>query len=88
MKHGDATPQKPHGLDYSLTLHDPNGKRLLGYDNAHTITETKGPGAKTRVESDHKHKGQRVRFYQYKDAATLLSDFWAEVDKIEKERNS
>ncbi|MFP4615537.1 MAG: DUF6516 family protein, partial [Thiohalorhabdus sp.] len=25
----------PHGIRYSLTLHDPNNKRVLGYDNAH-----------------------------------------------------
>ena len=27
----------PHGIRYSLTLHDPNGKRILGYDNAHAV---------------------------------------------------
>jgi hypothetical protein len=31
------TAQKPHGLDYSLTLHAPDGKRIIGYDNAHTV---------------------------------------------------
>ena len=32
-----ATPERPHGLRYSFTLHDPQGKRLLGYDNAHRV---------------------------------------------------
>lgn len=27
--------EKPHGLDYSLTLHGPDGERLVGFDNAH-----------------------------------------------------
>lgn len=27
----------PHGLRYSLTLHDRNNQRVLGYDNAHAI---------------------------------------------------
>lgn len=81
-----VSPEKPHGLDYSLTLHDANGRRLLGFDNAHPIREGAGPGARTRVEYDHRHKGQRVRFYNYKDAATLLTDFWTEVDRILKER--
>jgi hypothetical protein len=27
----------PHGVRYSLTLHAPSGKRLLGYDNAHAV---------------------------------------------------
>jgi hypothetical protein len=62
-------------LDYSLTLHDGDGQRILGFDNAHAITEISGPGAKTRIEYDHTHKGERVRFYDYKDAVTLVTDF-------------
>jgi hypothetical protein len=27
----------PHGIRYSLTLHAPSGKRILGYDNAHAV---------------------------------------------------
>jgi len=81
-----ATVEKPHGLDYSLTLHDARGRRLLGFDNAHSIREGSGPGARTRIQQDHRHKGQRVRFYDYKDAATLLADFWTEVDRILEER--
>jgi len=80
------SPEKPHGLDYSLTLHDGEGQRILGFDNAHAIKEGYGPGAKTRIEYDHTHKGERVRFYEYTDAATLLSDFWTEADRILEER--
>ena len=83
-----ATAAKPHGLNYSLTLHDENGARLLGFDNAHPIREGSGPGARTRIEYDHKHSGQQVRFYVYSDAATLLADFWAEVDAVLKERGT
>ena len=83
-----TTPEKPHGLDYSLTLHDGDGERLLGFDNAHPIREGAGPGARTRIEYDHKHKGERVRFYDYEDAVTLLTDFWAEVDSILQERST
>jgi hypothetical protein len=80
--------EKPHGLDYSLTLHDGENKRLLGFDNAHPVSEGTGPGAPTRIEYDHKHKGARIRFYFYADAATLLNDFRTEVDLILKERSS
>ena len=52
----------------------------------HAITEGSGPGAKTRIEFDHTHRGERNRFYDYKDAVTLLTDFWTEVDKILEER--
>jgi hypothetical protein len=29
------TPERPHGLRYAFTLHDPDGNRLIGFDNAH-----------------------------------------------------
>lgn len=88
VKKIEASPSRPHGLSYSLTLHDGNGTRLLGFDNAHSIQEGKGPGAETRIEFDHKHLGQRTRFYRYTDAATLLADFWAEVEAILEQRSS
>jgi Family of unknown function (DUF6516) len=79
-----ASPEKPHGLDYSLTLHDSENQRLLGFDNSHPVRQGTGPGARTRVEYDHKHKGKRIRFYDYHDAVTLLTDFWTEVELILK----
>lgn len=30
-----VSPEKPHGIDYSLTLHGPDGERLVDFDNAH-----------------------------------------------------
>ena len=87
VKQVPATPEKPHGLDYSLTLHDGDGERLLGFDNAHAVAEGTGPGARTRIEYDHKHKGERVRFYDYKDGMSLLTDFWTEVELVLKERS-
>ena len=88
MKKVPASSERPHGLDYSLTLHDADNQRLLAFDNAHPVTEGTGPGARTRIEYDHKHKGERVRFYRYADAVTLLGDFWTEVDLILKERGA
>jgi len=32
-----ALPEKPRGLDNSLTLHGPEGERLVGFDNAHPV---------------------------------------------------
>jgi hypothetical protein len=82
----EASAERPHGLDYSLTLHDNANERLLGFDNAHSIREGSGPGTRTRIEYDHKHKGRRVRFYVYRDAGSLLADFWTEVELILKEK--
>ena len=82
-----ATSERPHGLVYSLTLHDENGVRLLGFDNSHAIREGAGPGARTRIAREHRHAGEAVRFYAYRDAATLLADFWKQVDSILEKRS-
>src|SRR6267142_6968948 len=72
-----ATVSKPHGLDYSLTLHGPGNERLVGFDNAHSVTSGSGPGAEASTAHDHRHRLKSVRPYDYQDAATLLADFWS-----------
>ena len=44
----EVTAQRPHGLSYSLTLHAPDGARLVGFDNAHAVRERRGPGTRRR----------------------------------------
>lgn len=78
------TTEKPQGLDYSLTLHDETGERLIGFDNAHAVKSGSGPGAKRKKEFDHKHQHRTIKPYEYKNAADLLSDFWSEVEKVLK----
>jgi hypothetical protein len=74
-------PEKPHGLDYSLTLHGPDGERLVGFDNAHPV------GAQERGEpQDHRHRLRTIRAYEYRDAASLLADFWSMVDAVLRDR--
>ena len=75
-----ASREKPHGLDYSLTLHGPDGDRLIGFDNAHAVE------GKRRVVQDHKHRMRTVRPYDYRNAAALLTDFWAEVEALMREK--
>ena len=76
-----ASPEKPPGLDYSLTLHGPDGERLVGFDNAHPA------GRQKRGEpQDHRHRLTTVKAYDYQDAATLLADFWTTVDAVLRER--
>jgi len=75
------TPEKPHGLDYSFTLHGKSGERLVGFDNAHPV------GMQKRGDpQDHRHRVRTVKPYKYRDAATLLADFWKEVDTALKEK--
>jgi hypothetical protein len=81
-----VTKERPHGLDYSLTLHDAHGERLVGFDNAHPIRRRNRPGGRKTEPHDHKHRLKSVRLYEYRDAATLLADFWAEVDLVLRER--
>jgi hypothetical protein len=38
-----ASAKRPHGLDYSLTLHNKANERLLGFDNAHPVRQGSGP---------------------------------------------
>jgi hypothetical protein len=76
-----ASPEKPHGIDYSLTLHGPDGERLIGFDNAHPVSRRR------RGEpQDHRHRMRTIRAYEYRDAATLLGDFWRAVDAVLRER--
>ncbi len=82
VRHVPATKEKPHGLDYSLTLHGPGNARFVGFDNAHPVSSGSGPGARRRDAQDHRHRLRTVKPYDYKDAGTLLADFWHEVDAI------
>jgi hypothetical protein len=70
---------------YSLTLHNKSGERIVGFDNAHPVPTQSGPAGKKRIVNDHKHRFKTIRPYDYKDAATLLEDFWAQVDAVLKE---
>ncbi len=83
-----VTPERPHGLSSSLTLHAPDGTRLVGFDNAHAASGRRRQGRRTRRERDHRHRLRNVRPYGYTDAATLLEDFWKAVDAVLRERGS
>ena len=73
--------ERPYGVRYSLTLHDARGVRLVGFDNAHP-----GGGERRGSVADHRDRGATIRPYHYLDAATLLADFWAEVERVLRER--
>ena len=80
-----ASKDIPHGIRYALTLHEPYGKRILGYDNAHAVKPPKKfRYAGTRLPYDHKHRHASDKGvpYEFKDAHQLLSDFFSEVDRV------
>lgn len=69
----------PHGISYSLTLHDRNNTRIVGYDNAHKC-KPKGNKHKSKVVTwDHSHQKDRVRYYEFESAAQLIEDFWKTI---------
>jgi len=81
-------PGRPHGISYSLTLHRPEGERILGYDNAHYPPIGSGPGQRARRKQrgyDHLHRRDRIVWYDFDTAARLLEDFWNDVRSVLKE---
>ncbi|PCF94094.1 hypothetical protein CPA45_19145 [Vreelandella nigrificans] len=74
--------QIPHGVKYSITLHDKHNKRILGYDNAHAIKPKRRNFAAKKKTWDHKHKMENVEDYEFESAGKLLEDFWNEVENI------
>lgn len=79
---------RPHGWQYSLTLHDENDDRVLGYDNAHPIQTGTGPAKKSRQPTAYDHidrRGAPSKPYAFVSPYKLLEDFLADVDKIVKE---
>jgi len=81
------TDHRPHGIEYSLTLHSPGDTRLLGYDNAHAAPMRTNPSRRSRrpVAYDHVHRGTRTKPYAFVDPGRLLEDFWADVEAVLKE---
>lgn len=82
-----ATPERPHGIRYSLTLHNASGQRVFGIDNAHAIVIKHGVRMIRPQAFDHLHQSGRDKGseYRYRNAAALLEDFWRGVDKILKD---
>ena len=83
-----VTEEIPHGIRYSLTLHEPYGNRILGYDNAHAVKPPKKfKFAGQRLPYDHKHRhvADKGVPYEFKDANQLLADFFKEVDRVIEE---
>jgi hypothetical protein len=82
------TPEIPHGIRYALTLHREDGKRVMGYDNAHAVKPSgkfKYAGQVLPYDHKHRHIADKGIHYEFKDGFQLLSDFFSDVDRIIKE---
>jgi hypothetical protein len=79
-----ATTDRPHGIRYSLTLHNRSNVRIMGFDNAHAIEfgKKKNVAPKRRCDHWHRSSSDEGRPYNYENAGKLMEDFWKEVDKM------
>ena len=79
VKRTEPTRQRPHGLSYSLTLHDPEGVRLLGFDNAHAAPPLGGRYKAKPEAHDHWHRTEmdKGRAYVFRSALHWSRTSWA-----------
>lgn len=83
VKEVKKTTDRPHGIKYSLTLHDGTNKRLMGFDNAHSIKVSSGfKGKKYSYDHVHKNANDPGTEYSFATPEQLIQDFWDEVDKV------
>ncbi len=59
-----------HGFKYRLA-YARAGERIVGYDNE-------------RGKGDHRHIGDSESAYVFVDVATLLDDFWRDINEVSK----
>jgi hypothetical protein len=78
----NPTKHIPHGIKYSLTLHDRYNNRIIGFDNAHAYKAKIKRFSGRKITWDHKHKCEKIEPYEYESASQLLEDFWNEVYNI------
>lgn len=59
--------EAPGGIRYALSLHNPLGIRVLGYDNDHL--------------RHHRHPPEKGRPYAFTTCEKLIVDFFEDVDR-------
>lgn len=73
----DPTSDRPHGIKYSLSLHDSTNKTIMKFDNSHAIEHGHKHYVSPERVFDHWHRdhSDKGRPYHYENAAKLLKDF-------------
>ena len=80
----EPTKQIPHGIRYSITLHNRNNTRVVGFDNAHAHRPKRKKYGARKITWDHKHEMHKVSNYEFESASQLIEDFWRAVEKTAK----
>lgn len=86
----EATPARPYGIKYSLTLHDDDGRCVIGFDNAHggalpAGASSKHLGKPRPFDHRHRHSGDKGIYYEFKNGFKLLEDFYGEISRVFEE---
>lgn len=78
------TKEIPHGISYSLTYHNKEKQRVLGYDNSHFPKNVRNKYRKGGFVFDHKHRNESDEgiIYEFVDFETLLEDFERDVKRL------
>jgi hypothetical protein len=65
-----------------LVLHEPSGKRIMGFDNAHPIRWKSGKFTQRSRNADHWHRDRsdKGRPYDFVSIGQLLEDFFHQVE--------
>ena len=89
VKTVEKSKRVPHGISYSLTLHAPDGTRLLGFDNAHPVARAGSKFKQASPASDHWHRTEtdKGRPYKFESALELINDFFEAVERKLTELN-
>jgi hypothetical protein len=74
VKRVEVADERSHGLSYSFTLHAPDGRRLVGFDNAHGVPAIGSRFKRRPRANDHWHRTENDpgRPYPFKDVETLI----------------
>lgn len=82
VKQVEANDRIPHGIRYSLTLHDRSNQRVFGIDNAHGFKPKRKKFGAGKTTWDHIHMKEKIAPYEFESAGALLEYFWRVVDKV------
>jgi hypothetical protein len=86
IRRTEPTRIRPHGLSYSFTMHAPDGRRLVGFDNAHEVRRGKKLHHRTGASDHWRRTGRdKGRPHVFIDAETPLADFFREVERVAEE---
>jgi len=86
----ETSKERPHGISYTFTFHDPKNTRIFGTDNKHVPKNRRKGYHGQIVEYDHVHEDENDNGtpYAFTSAEKLMTDFLDRVKEIMDEIES